>query len=113
MGIVANEGDWDADGTTKVVRDHRGCMTGRGVDSTVLSDRQLFFWGPCLTCLASLLVCAPWLQGVKPERTMTTLHLIVIGFFWTSGGSVLSLAAQPSLYNVTHLPHWETLAPQP
>ena len=22
----------------------------------------------------------------KPERTLTTLHLVVIGFFWTSGG---------------------------
>lgn len=24
----------------------------------------------------------------KPERTMTTFHLVVIGFFWTSGGCV-------------------------
>lgn len=24
----------------------------------------------------------------KPERTMTTMHLIVVGFFWTSGGYV-------------------------
>jgi len=37
----------------------------------------------------------------KPERTLTTLHLVVIGFFWTSGGFYGSepvMSAGPPFY---------------